>query len=482
MTKEDRLLVQIARLCDVILTAFAFLIAYIVRNHLLPIDYRGLIEAPNYRIIILLILIIWYISFQYSNLHIFYFKKNSFGTMLSKVTKAVTGNILFLAFLFYVLRIENVSRLLIGIFYISNIGILVLSRWQFHKIFALLRRRKGLRDTVLLVIGSQESAKDLIRATQSDPEANFRFLGCLDMTSEAVGKEVVEGIKVIGTLEELEDILAAHVVDEVTFVIPLNVILNAEKYFSIAEAVGVQIRVVPQWHLRRFLISRPRFYSMDYEEFFTIPTFVLSATPQNRAALAVKAAFDYLFSGTLLILLAPFLLMIACAIKISSPGPVFFEQVRSGLNGRRFPLYKFRTMVANAESMLPDLLKSNEASGPVFKMKNDPRIIPRLGTFLRKSGLDELPQLINVIRGEMSIVGPRPPIPEEVKKYQPTERRRLTMKPGITCLWQILPRRNEISFDKWMALDLEYIDNWSLWLDFKILCKTMIAVIFGRGR
>jgi lipopolysaccharide/colanic/teichoic acid biosynthesis glycosyltransferase len=124
----------------------------------------------------------------------------------------------------------------------------------------------------------------------------------------------------------------------------------------------------------------------------------------------------------------------------------------------------------------------NEANGPAFKIKDDPRIIPRIGTFLRKTSLDELPQLINVMRGEMSIVGPRPPIPEEVTEYKPGERRRLSMKPGITCTWQIQRRRNEIPFDRWMALDLEYIDNWSLWLDFKILCKTVAAVIFGRGR
>jgi lipopolysaccharide/colanic/teichoic acid biosynthesis glycosyltransferase len=165
-----------------------------------------------------------------------------------------------------------------------------------------------------------------------------------------------------------------------------------------------------------------------------------------------------------------------------SSGPVLFKQVRSGLNGRKFTVYKFRSMVVNAEAMLPDVLKFNESSGPVFKIKDDPRITPGIGTFLRKTSLDELPQLVNVLRGEMSIIGPRPPIPAEVVEYKPGERRRLTMKPGITCIWQIQQRRNEIPFDRWMALDLEYIDNWSLWLDFKILCKTVVAVILGRGR
>jgi lipopolysaccharide/colanic/teichoic acid biosynthesis glycosyltransferase len=165
-----------------------------------------------------------------------------------------------------------------------------------------------------------------------------------------------------------------------------------------------------------------------------------------------------------------------------SSGPVFFKQVRVGLNGRKFIVYKFRTMLVNAEAMLPDLRNLNEADGVVFKIKNDPRIIPRIGTFLRKTSLDELPQLINVLRGEMSMVGPRPPLPEEVAEYKDGERRRLSMKPGITCIWQSQQRRNEIPFEKWMELDLEYIDNWSLWLDFKILSKTVVTVILGRGR
>jgi len=221
---------------------------------------------------------------------------------------------------------------------------------------------------------------------------------------------------------------------------------------------------------------------MNYEYFFQTPTFVLSATPKYLVTFPIKKAFDYLLAGTTLNLLAPLFLMIACAIKMCSSGPVFFKQVRVGLNGRKFTVYKFRTMVVNAEAMLPDLLELNEANGVVFKIKDDPRIIPRIGTFLRKTSLDELPQLINVVRGQMSMVGPRPPIPEEVAQYKPAERRRLSMKPGITCIWQIQQRRNEIPFDRWMALDLEYIDNWSLWLDFKILCKTVVAGICGSGR
>lgn len=398
------------------------------------------------------------------------------------VLNFATINISILVLSFYVLKIENISRLMIGIFYVVNILLLLSSRKIMNMILGFLRTRNSLSPYVLVVVGSKQAAKDLISATQLDTESNFKILGCLELDNASVGREVINGVKIIGTLDQLEDILTHNVVDEVMVAMPVDLSWNAEKYFSVAEAIGVQIRVVPHWHLRKSLSARPRFYSMDFEEFQHIPTFVLSATPPNNAALLIKATFDYLFAFCLLILLAPMLLAVCCAIKMSSPGPVLFKQVRSGLNGRRFSLYKFRSMVLNAEELLPALLQLNEASGPVFKIRRDPRIIPWVGTFIRKTSLDELPQLINVVKGEMSLIGPRPPIPEEVTQYRLQERRRLSMKPGITCLWQIQPHRNEISFAKWMELDLAYIDNWSLWLDFKILCQTVSTVLLGRGR
>ena len=171
--------------------------------------------------------------------------------------------------------------------------------------------------------------------------------------------------------------------------------------------------------------------------------------------------------------------LIPILIKLSSRGPVLFKQVRAGLNGRKFVLYKFRTMYVGADLARRELANQNEMDRVVFKIRNDPRITS-IGKFIRKYSLDELPQLINVIKGDMSIVGPRPPLPEEVNNYQIWQRRRLSMKPGLTCLWQI-SGRNEVSFEKWMELDLEYIDNWSLFLDLKVIIKTIPAVISGRG-
>jgi lipopolysaccharide/colanic/teichoic acid biosynthesis glycosyltransferase len=244
----------------------------------------------------------------------------------------------------------------------------------------------------------------------------------------------------------------------------------------------VAVRILPDWHLKEFARPDGR-VNIRFEDFLGIPTLALDHTPSAKSALLIKAAIDYAVAGVLMIPGLPLFAVIAAAIKIASPGgPVFYRQERCGLNGRRFQLLKFRTMVPDADRLRDRLAHCNECDGPVFKIRNDPRIIPWLGHFLRKTSLDELPQLINVLRGEMSLVGPRPPIPAEVAQYEAWQRRRLSMKPGLTCIWQTAPRRNEISFKEWMKMDLAYIDNWSPGLDFKILARTALVVLLGYGR
>ena len=210
-----------------------------------------------------------------------------------------------------------------------------------------------------------------------------------------------------------------------------------------------------------------------------MPFLTFRNTPDNYLALKLKVLLDFTLSIMVLIILSPVMLVIAFLIKLDG-GPVFFLQKRMGLNGRHFWCYKFRTMVVNAESLKESLLAQNEQEGPVFKIKNDPRVT-KIGQFLRKTSLDELPQFINVLKGEMAVVGPRPPIPSEVKQYERWQNRRLSMKPGITCIWQV-SGRNNIPFDQWMKLDMQYIDTWSLKLDMIILLKTVKVVITGDGQ
>ena len=202
-------------------------------------------------------------------------------------------------------------------------------------------------------------------------------------------------------------------------------------------------------------------------------------SPRMNCQLAAKRLIDAVVSTVLLALLSPLFAVLSILIKLTSKGPVIFRQRRVGYNGRPFTCLKFRTMVENAEEIKKDLWSLNQMDGPTFKIRHDPRVT-KLGRFLRRTSIDELPQLVNVLRGDMSLVGPRPPVPGEVEQYKLQDRRRLSMKPGLTCLWQV-SGRNAISFEKWMELDKDYIDRWSLWLDVQILAKTIPAVLKGSG-
>jgi exopolysaccharide biosynthesis polyprenyl glycosylphosphotransferase len=227
------------------------------------------------------------------------------------------------------------------------------------------------------------------------------------------------------------------------------------------------------------------FFKMDFSiaqesNMFGLPLLTFERTHYQLGHLLIKRIIDIVGSLIALIILLPFLGIIAIVVKSTSPGGALFKQQRCSLNGRVFTLYKFRTMVSDAEAQLETLRSYNLMEGPTFKMENDPRVT-RVGWFLRKFSLDELPQFWNVLKGEISLVGPRPPLPQEVKQYDQWQRRRLSMRPGITCLWQISGRNNIKDFNEWANLDLEYIDHWSLWLDFVILIKTIPVVLFTRG-
>lgn len=224
----------------------------------------------------------------------------------------------------------------------------------------------------------------------------------------------------------------------------------------------------------------PKGFSQIFVEHLAhVPLLTFASSPQNEFALFFKRAIDVIFSAVALAIFSPVLLLLALLIKLTSSGPVFYRQVRCGLGGRRFVLLKFRSMVENAEQLQPSFEEMNEVDGPVFKIRNDPRCTT-IGRWMRVLSLDELPQLWNVLRGDMSLVGPRPPLPQEVEQYEPWQRRRLRIRPGLTCLWA-LEGRSQLQFERWVKLDLLYIDNWSMWLDLKILLKTIPAVLSGKG-
>ncbi len=261
-------------------------------------------------------------------------------------------------------------------------------------------------------------------------------------------------------------------VDEIVFAVTRKKLDEMKQIFLLCEELGIRARVAMNFFQNR--LAR-----LEVEELEGIPFLTFTTTPSNETQLAAKRLLDVAISLLLLALSVPIIVLAAIAIKITSPGSVLFKQQRMGLNGRIFTLYKFRTMIFDAHERVSEVSHLNEMSGPVFKARSDPRITG-VGRILRKFSLDELPQLWNVLKGDMSLVGPRPPIPEEVRSYHRWQRRRLSMKPGLTCLWQV-NGRNNIDFDRWMQLDLQYIDNWSPSLDLKILLRTIPAVLLGRG-
>ncbi len=285
-------------------------------------------------------------------------------------------------------------------------------------------------------------------------------------------------LKPLGNVGELGELLIHHPIQEVIVIYPMEGGDWLPKVISDCHNFGTNLRIIPEALLTKKLLELKSFVNLDDLQ---LPSVVLKPRYADSDALFFKRLFDILFSGITLVILTPLFLLIALAIKITTPNlPVFYPWRVVGRNGVRFTGYKFTTMVADADYLKDKLQDRNEMSGPVFKIKDDPRITP-LGRFLRKFSLNELPQFWSVLKGDMSLVGPRPAGPNELERYEFWHKRKLSLWPGITCLWQIRGRNKISNFDDWVKMDLEYIDNWSLWLDFKILARTIWVVLKGTG-
>lgn len=360
------------------------------------------------------------------------------------------------------------KRALVTSFFFLSLALLASNR-LLVRIAARLARSRGYNTRYFAVVGSGDLAEDVIETVGSHAEWGYSFAGYV---LEDDVPSMTCDVPVLGRLRELGSILENKVIDEVYFAVPRHRLDRIEGALRVCEEQGVATRI----SLNLFGEGRAR---MSLSEMDGLPMLTFSMTPSDELSLLAKRVFDVVVSGTMLLLLAPVFALTALAIKLESPGPVFFRQRRVGLNGREFTFFKFRSMQQNAEALLAQLRAQNEMSGPVFKMRADPRVT-KVGAFIRRTSVDELPQFWNVLRGEMSIVGPRPPLPAEVRQYKRWQRRRLSMKPGITCTWQV-SGRNNIDFDRWMELDLEYIDRWSLWNDVQICFKTIPAVLSSRG-
>lgn len=342
--------------------------------------------------------------------------------------------------------------------------------------FLMRARKSGLNYRYLLIIGANDRSREIVEKIQSRRVLGYKVAGYVTEKEEDARdhSESTEGPSpILGHLADLQRILETERVDEVM------ICLSVESKFSDvttvvkrAKDLGIVVRILPSMQETDFLKGL-------HVESFEGTHFITLFREQLLVHLLVKRTMDLTFSVFGLLFLAPMLALVAILIKMNDGGPIFFAQDRVGMNKRRFKMLKFRTMVTNAEDLKAALVEKNEQSGPAFKIKHDPRVT-RIGRFLRKFSIDELPQLWNVLQGEMSLVGPRPPLPSEIEQYEWLYRKRLSVKPGITCLWQVSGRDN-IGFAEWMELDSRYIDNWSVWMDLKILARTIPAVVFSKG-
>jgi exopolysaccharide biosynthesis polyprenyl glycosylphosphotransferase len=327
-----------------------------------------------------------------------------------------------------------------------------------------------------MVVGTGERAIRMAEAIERYADYGVRLTGFLDEQTgpdaSSAGAEITLGsIYKVRPIAELPSILRQHVVDEIIFAVGSERLADLEEAFLLCDEEGVRTRVAVDFfpHVNS---------TVSLDRVGDTPLLTFSAAPDDEVRLLVKRVTDVAVAAVGLVLLAPLMALVAALIRLTSPGPAIFRQVRCGLNGRRFLFYKFRSMCENAEELKP-ALEHLSARETAFKIPDDPRLTP-LGRYLRKFSIDEWPQLWSVLRGDMSLVGPRPAVPGEVDRYKRWQRRRLRMRPGLTCIWAI-SGRDTVDFETWMKLDMQYIDNWSLALDWKILLRTIPRVLIGRG-
>lgn len=465
------------RLFDLLLMSLAFaLAAYVIHSQSSRVSFEEFlsmrVKIQNF-FLFLAILYGWYASMEYFMLYQSR-RLNNQKRGIIDILKAISLGTLLLFIISLLFQITFITPLFLVIFWLSSLVAITLSRVCLRFLLAAVRRHgRNLRSVV--IVGTNPRARRFAQKIQEKAELGYRIWGFVDDEWNGIQEFHRANFPLKGNLAEFPAILREHVIDEVVVSLPMKSLYEqAARIVSLCEEQGVIVRFLEN------ILFDLQFSLAKSELFDKTPLLTIYPGAINGWMTLVKRAIDFSLSLALLIVFFPLLAFIALGIKLSSPGPVFFVQERVGLNKRRFRLFKFRTMVPDAEAKMAELEHLNELDGPVFKIKNDPRIT-KLGKILRKTSLDELPQLLNVLKGDMSLVGPRPMAVRDYNLFdQDWQRRRFSVLPGITCLWQI-NGRNNVSFEQWMQLDLQYIDQWTLWLDLKILAKTLPAVIRGEG-
>ncbi len=460
LREHSKELGQLSKLTDVSLIGVGFYLIVILYR------YKGTIHTDiplNYILIFLSYVLSWILSSNFNGVY----ESRRLMTLFNEISVMVKAH--FLASALSLISLNLYDPMLISnrfIYYFITTSALLTLFVHLVVRTAIQHLRKAGRNTkYCLILGNGPAAEMTLNRVQDNPSLGYQMIGYISPKPTSLKTSY------LGDYNQLETVLKSQVVDLVIVTASITED-RVQECVQLMETMGKQAVLYIDEIFHQISKYRP-------VDFGGLSMVALDAHPRKTWEELMKIAFDLVVSSVGLVVISPLLLTIAIIIKTTSKGPVFFVQERVGLNGRLFNMYKFRSMVQDAEAQKEKLTALNEMHGPVFKIKNDPRVTP-FGRFLRRTSLDELPQLWNVLRQEMSLVGPRPPLPSEVNYYDPKHRKRLSVRPGITCIWQI-SGRNDVDFDQWMDMDTAYVDQWSFWLDLTILAKTVPVVLLRKG-
>jgi exopolysaccharide biosynthesis polyprenyl glycosylphosphotransferase len=477
MIFNRRLLMKyLAKLFDLCSLVMSFVLAVIIVHFpvvdMSPADFMAVRVKLSNCLLFALLLLMWHNLFVVSGLYV----SKRMTTRRAEIFEVCKATILASVLLLVSVRVFHkgmVTPAVVLVFCVLSTGLMISGRLGARTVLGILRSR-GKNARFLLIVGTNERAMAFARQITDRPELGYSIVGFVDDDWDGIRTFERSGHTRCCDFAGLANFLRGNVVDEAAIYLPLRSYYeHAAQLVALCEQHGFLIRFDPQ-------VFNLKIANSSHDGLDEYSQVVAAARSVDTWPAIVKRVMDFTCSLLLLLILAPVFLLVAILIKFMSSGPVFFRQTRVGRNKRQFRIYKFRTMIAGAEQIQEQLMSMNEMTGPVFKIKKDPRVTP-LGRVLRKTSIDELPQLINVLKGDMSLVGPRAMSLRDYNLFdQDWQRRRFSVKPGITCLWQI-HGRNSIPFEKWMELDMQYIDKWSLWLDLKILARTLPAVLRGTG-
>ncbi|MBN1984640.1 MAG: sugar transferase [Chitinivibrionales bacterium] len=472
-THQRHMLVRIFELVDLITITYCYIIMYTVAvTGKWKIPQLSMAMSITDMILLIALIASWHTLFTYFGLY----KSRRLDTLMSEIKDVVCATVLCVLVAYgmtALLQKRDLNITVILQFWAMITSVMVICRILLRSFLASVRKN-NMNLRYILIIGTNKRAHEFAHYIIAKKQLGFRLVGFVDDRWHGNVTFPDQKFQLVCSFAEVSDYIRRNIVDEMYMTLPLNSFYPvASRLAELCQEHGIIMR----YNTALFSLERASNTADDIEPYTMVSHYFTSMTGWR---FVLKRMFDVSVATVLIVTLIPIFIGVGILIKLTSPGQVLFKQQRIGFNKRVFYLYKFRTMVNNAQDLLKDLEHKNEANGPVFKIKDDPRITT-IGKILRKTSIDELPQLFNVLRGEMSLVGPRPlPLRDYNGFSSDSHRRRLSVLPGITCIWQSSGRSN-ISFERWMEMDLEYVDKWSLSLDFKILARTVVAVVRGTG-